>query len=171
MTGQAFVDVDFQGLRHPGVVPANARLKVHNDEFSNEAFVKVYAVNAYFAVLRRCHLLLRCKLKNTAVWLRGVHALGLRLKYNQQLNFGSWERATEKISINKCMRLHEITTEPRPPKVPTTPQTPDQMRVATLKATKDRAATALQSERERQRRTKALKVLTPARPLKPIAPG
>jgi len=69
------------------------------------------------------------------------------------------------------MRLHELTTAPRPHKVPTTPQTPDQMRVATLKATKDRAATALQTERERQRRTKALKVLNPARPLKPIAPG
>ena len=52
------------------------------------------------------------------------------------------------------MRLHELTTAPRAPKVPTTPQTPDQMRVATLKATKDRAATALQAERERQRRTK-----------------
>ena len=41
-----------------------------------------------------------------------------------------------------------------------TPKTPDQMRVATLKATKDRANTALKNERDRQKRTKAVKALS-----------
>ena len=43
------------------------------------------------------------------------------------------------------------------------PKTPEQQRVATLKATKDRAADALKAERARQSADKAQKTLAQAR--------
>ena len=50
------------------------------------------------------------------------------------------------------------------------PPTPEQLRIDSLKATKDRAADALSAERERQQIAKAQKAIATATKLKPIAP-
>jgi hypothetical protein len=42
----------------------------------------------------------------------------------------------------------------------TQPKTPEQQRIASLKASKDRAAEALKAERERQKRNQAMKTLS-----------
>jgi hypothetical protein len=47
------------------------------------------------------------------------------------------------------------------------PKTPEQLRIDSLKATKDRAADALSAERQRQQVAKAQKSLTAARQIKP----
>jgi hypothetical protein len=47
------------------------------------------------------------------------------------------------------------------------PKTPEQLRIDSLKATKDRAADALSAERQRQQVTKAQKSLVAARQIRP----
>lgn len=56
------------------------------------------------------------------------------------------------------MKIQDVIVE-----VGTPPKTPEQQRVATLKATKDRAADALKAERARQSTVKAHKTLAQAR--------
>ncbi len=58
------------------------------------------------------------------------------------------------------MKIQEISPEPK---------TPEQLRLDSLKATKDRAADALAAERQRQKIAKAQKALTTARQIKPPA--
>ena len=48
------------------------------------------------------------------------------------------------------------------------PKTPEQLRIDSLKASKDRAADALSAERQRQQVAKAQKTLATVRQLKPI---
>lgn len=50
------------------------------------------------------------------------------------------------------------------------PKTPEQLRIDSLKATKDRAADALSAERQRQQVAKAQKSLAAARQVKPNVP-
>lgn len=59
------------------------------------------------------------------------------------------------------MRLNEFTTQTK---------TPDQLRIDSLKAAKDRAAKAVQSERQRQKVAKAQRALTVARQPNPSQP-
>lgn len=47
---------------------------------------------------------------------------------------------------------------------PKPPSSPEQVRIQSLKAAKDRAATALNTERDRQKRTKALNTLSNIKP-------
>ncbi len=58
------------------------------------------------------------------------------------------------------MKIQEISPEPK---------TPEQLRLDSLKATKDRAVDALAAERQRQKIAKAQKALTTARQIKPPA--
>jgi hypothetical protein len=51
------------------------------------------------------------------------------------------------------------------------PKTPEQLRIDNLKATKDRAASALADERQRQQTARAQKALAAATKTKPIAPN
>ena len=54
----------------------------------------------------------------------------------------------------------------------TTPKTPKQQRLATLRATKEHAAVALDAERKRQQTARAQKVMAAARqPAKPATPS
>lgn len=53
------------------------------------------------------------------------------------------------------MRIHEITQAK-----PVQPKTPEQARIEGLKAAKERAAVALQTERQRQKMAKALQGLS-----------
>jgi cell division FtsZ-interacting protein ZapD len=50
-------------------------------------------------------------------------------------------------------------------------KTPDQLRIDSLKATKDKAAKSLAAERQRQQVVKAQKALTVVRQSKPIKPN
>jgi hypothetical protein len=50
------------------------------------------------------------------------------------------------------------------------PPTPEQLRIDSLKSTKDRATDALSAERQRQQVAKAQKSLTAARQVKPNVP-
>ncbi len=52
------------------------------------------------------------------------------------------------------MRIHEVVTKPK---------TPEQLRLDSLKANKDRAASALAAERQRQKISKAQKSLSAVR--------
>ena len=52
------------------------------------------------------------------------------------------------------MQIHEVITKPK---------TPEQLRLDSLKANKDRAASALTAERQRQKLAKAQRALTTAR--------
>lgn len=56
--------------------------------------------------------------------------------------------------INTSMRIHEVIAKPK---------TPEQLRLDSLKANKDRAASALTAERQRQKVAKAQRALTTAR--------
>ena len=63
--------------------------------------------------------------------------------------------------INICMQIHEVVTKPK---------TPEQQRIASLTATKDRAADALAAERQRQKLSKAQRSLAQARhPIKAVS--
>lgn len=63
--------------------------------------------------------------------------------------------------LNTCMRFDEFATQAK---------TPDQLRLDSLKATKDRAAQAIASERQRQQVAKASKKLAAVKQIKPISP-
>ena len=54
----------------------------------------------------------------------------------------------------------------------TSPTTPEQQRLATLRATKERAAVALDAERKRQQAARAQKAMAAAsQPTRPATPG
>jgi len=54
----------------------------------------------------------------------------------------------------------------------TSPTTPEQQRLATLRATKERAAVALDAERKRQQAARAQKAMAAAgQPVKPASPN
>ena len=54
----------------------------------------------------------------------------------------------------------------------TSPTTPEQQKLATLRATKERAAVALDAERKRQQAAKAQKAMAAAsQPARPATPG
>ena len=55
---------------------------------------------------------------------------------------------------------------------PTSPTTPEQQRLATLRATKERAAVALDAERKRQQAARAQKAMAAAgQPPRPVTPS
>ena len=64
------------------------------------------------------------------------------------------------VKLNTCMKFNEFATQTK---------TPEQLRIDSLKATKDRATQTLAAERQRQQVAKAQKTLTAARQIKPTA--
>jgi len=63
--------------------------------------------------------------------------------------------------LNTFMRFDEFGTQTK---------TPDQLRLDSLKATKERAANAMATERQRQQVAKASKKLAAANQIKPASP-
>jgi hypothetical protein len=51
----------------------------------------------------------------------------------------------DRLGLNTCMKIHEITTKPK------APLTPDQARIAALKAQAKRSQDAVKAERARQK--------------------
>jgi len=108
-----------------------------------------YTMNKYFCTIR-----VKGQTVRTVVFAQSTTHARLMIEYVFGMN-----------SVVSHPVLAEATT-------PTTPATPEQQRLATLRATKERAAVALDAERKRQQAARAQKAMAAAsQPPKPATPS
>lgn len=86
--------------------------------------------------------------KNTAVEIRANSSV--EAKWLLQAIYGFHAVLSSPVEVQESLANEGITTQP---------PTPEQQQIASLKAAKERASTALKNERDRQKRSKALQSL------------